>query len=108
MSQSICFTSNSPHLSMINSAKHWHEQGQYKESIILLQTGMEIFTEQIFDFLCRHRQIEYLQPQLERLLFNNYNLGHDKVASLYEALSEDELRKTPFWATFKQHVELRN
>jgi hypothetical protein len=93
---------------VLDSARQRHEQGHYNEAIILLQTGVELFTEQTFDQLCHKRQIEYLQPQLERLLFNNYNLGHDKVVSLYEALSEDKLRQAPFWTDFKRHVELRN
>jgi hypothetical protein len=94
--------------SVLDSAQQRHEQGHYNEAIILLQTGIELFTEQTFGALFIRRDIKYLQPQLERLLFNNYNLGHDKVASLYDALSEDHLREQDFWSTFKQHVELRN
>ncbi len=108
MTLPLSFSPQAPHLNLIDSAKQWHDQGHYKEAIILLQTGVELFTEQVFGQLYRQRHIEYLQPQLERLLFNNYSLGSDKVASLYEALSEDNLREQPFWSTFKQHVELRN
>jgi hypothetical protein len=96
------------YIKLIDSAKQWHEQGHYKEAVILAQTGAELFTEQTFGELYRRRDIQYLQPQIQRLLFNNYSLGSDKVVSLYEALSGDDLRAQPFWSTFKQHTELRN
>ncbi len=108
MSLPLHFNQQAPYLSFIDSAQQWHEQGHYKEAIVLLQTGAELFTEQVFSQLCRQRHIEYLRSQLERLLFNNYNLGHDKVVSLYETLSEDEIRRQPFWPAFKEHTERRN
>ncbi len=97
-----------PYARLQHSAEAWHTEGYYSESIILLQTAVELFTEQTFDHLCRQRNIQYLRDQLERLLFNNYNLAHDKVVSLYEALAGDEIRQQSFWSEFKKHAELRN
>jgi hypothetical protein len=93
---------------LLRSARQWYEDGYYSEAVILLQTSAELFAEQVFTALCRRRDLEYLRPQLERLLFNNYNLAQDKVSSLYQALAEDDLKQQPFWSRYKAHNELRN
>jgi hypothetical protein len=97
-----------PYSSLLDSAKEHHKNGDYQESIILAQTAAELFVERAFDSLFERRNIEYLQKAVERLLYHNYNLGHDKTASLYEALSADHITKQPFWSQYKAHTELRN
>jgi len=97
-----------PYLSLLESAQNRHDHGDYQEAVILAQTATEIFMEQVFDRLFARRDIEYLQLPVERLLYRNFSLGHDKVANLYEALSGDAIRRLPLWSAYKEHTELRN
>lgn len=97
-----------PYFNILAAAKSRHEEGNFQEAVILAQTAVEIFMERIYDRLFAKRNITDLQLPIERLLYRNYNLGHDKVVSLYEALANDEIRKAPFWPSFKMHNELRN
>jgi hypothetical protein len=97
-----------PYLSLLKAAHEQHDHGDYQEAIILAQTAVEIFIEQVFDCLFTKRGIEYLQAPVERLLYRNFSLGHDKVANLYEALSGDAIRQLPLWSQYKAHTELRN
>jgi hypothetical protein len=97
-----------PYISLLQAAQERHAQGDFQEAIILAQTATEIFIEQAFDRLFTKRGIEYLQLPVERLLYRNFSLGHDKVANLYEALSGDAIRQLPLWSQYKEHTELRN
>jgi hypothetical protein len=96
-----------PYESLIDSAVTWHEQGHYKEAVIIAQTALELFTEKMLGQLYQARQIEYLKPQFENLLIN-YNLANTKVSGLYMALSGDLIRQAPFWSALQDHAELRN
>lgn len=103
----ISHISTEPYQSLLISAESWHAQGQYKEAVILAQTGLELFTEKVLGRLYAGRQIEYLKPVFESLLIN-YNLGNSKVSGVYVALSGDEIKQQPFWQALASHVELRN
>jgi hypothetical protein len=92
---------------LLSAATSAHDQGQYKEAVILAQTALEIFTEKTLSHLYRARQIEYLKPTFEHLLIN-YNLGNAKVSGLYMALSNDQITQAPFWSDLSAHIELRN
>lgn len=96
-----------PYQSLIDSAQSWHEQGHYKEAVILAQTGLELFTEKILAHLYKMRGIEYLKPEFEHLL-TNYNIANSKVSGLYVALSGDKIKQAPFWTALEAHAELRN
>lgn len=96
-----------PYRNLLDAAEAAHEQGQYKEAVILAQTAVELFTERILGRLYVTRQIEYLRDPLEHLLIN-YNIGNSKVSRLYIALSEDQIHEQPFWPKFVSHTELRN
>jgi hypothetical protein len=96
-----------PYQALLNSAVAWHEQGQYKEAVIIAQTALELFTEKTLGHLYQVRHIEYLKPQFEHLLIN-YNIGNTKVSGLYMALSGDDINQAPFWSAVNDHVELRN
>lgn len=96
-----------PHQSLFDSAETWHEQGHYKESVILVQIALELFTEKVLGHLYQNRHISYLKPQFEHLLIN-YNLANSKVSGLYSALSGDEITQAPFWSKLTEHAELRN
>lgn len=104
---SLSHSLNEPYQSLLLSAESWHDQGQYKEAVILAQTGLELFTEKILGHLYQTRGIEYLRPVFESLLIN-YNLGNGKVSGLYIVLSGDEIKQQPFWQALTDHVELRN
>lgn len=99
--------SNEPYQNLLDAAEAAHEQGQYKEAVILAQTSVELFTEKILHQLYVTRHIEYLIDPFEHLLIN-YNIGNSKVSRLYVALSQDEITQAPFWANFVKHTELRN
>jgi hypothetical protein len=96
-----------PYQSLIDSAETWHEQGHYKEAVIIAQTALELFTEKTLGELYHSRRIEYLKPVFEDLLIN-YNLANTKVSGVYVALSGDPIRQAPFWAALQDHAELRN
>lgn len=98
---------NEPYRNLLDAAEAAHEQGQYKEAVILAQTAVELFTEKILRRLYVNRHIEYLIDPFEHLLIN-YNVGNTKVSRLYVALSGDEIHQQPFWAKFVAHTELRN
>lgn len=107
MSLSLILPSHEPYQTLLDSAETWHNQGHYKEAVIIAQTGLELFTEKMLGYLYRARGVEYLKPQFENLLIN-YNIGNTKVSGLYIALSNDPIRQESFWAPLIEHVELRN
>lgn len=96
-----------PYQTLLDSAEAWHDQGHYKEAVILVQIALELFTEKTLGQLYQTRHISYLKPQFEHLLIN-YNLGNAKVSGLYMALSGDQITQAPFWSKVTDHVELRN
>lgn len=106
MSLPLAYT-HEPYQSLIDSAYTWHEQGHYKEAVIIAQTAIELFTEKILGHLYEVRQVEFLKPEFENLLIN-YNMANNKVSGLYMALSNDPIRQAPFWAALQDHAELRN
>ena len=107
MSLPLIPASHEPYQSLIDSAETWHQEGHYKEAVIIAQTGLELFTEKMLGQLYKIRGIEYLKPEFEHLLIN-YNLGNAKVSGLYVALSGDPVKQEPFWLALTEHVELRN
>ena len=107
MSLNVVFNSSEPYLNLLDAAKVAHEQNQHKESVILAQTSLELFTEKVLGRLYTVRNIEYLKPEFEHLLIN-YNLVNSKVSGLYIALSGDEIKQESFWADLVDHTELRN
>lgn len=107
MSSSPTFSSAEPYINLLAAAQFAHDQAQYKESVILAQTAVELFTEKTLGDLYIVRNIAYLKPEFEHLLIN-YNIGNAKVSGLYIALSNDPIKQAPFWADFIAHTELRN
>jgi|GEM_PF-2623904 hypothetical protein len=97
-----------PYLTLLNAARQQYDAGDYQEVVVLAQTAIELFTEQVFDYLFAKKDIQYLQKPVERLLYRNFNLAHGKVAGLYEALSGDKIYNEPIWSQYKEHTELRN
>ncbi|HEX3082681.1 MAG TPA: hypothetical protein VHQ86_05550 [Candidatus Saccharimonadia bacterium] len=107
MTNNLVFSAREPYQNLLNAAVAAQDQGQYKEAVILAQTGVELFTEKILRHLYQAREIEYLKGAFEQLLIN-YNIGNTKVSGLYIALSGDTIKQEPFWSDFEKHVELRN
>lgn len=100
-------SAHEPYAALIESAETWHNEGHYKEAVIIAQSGLELFTEKVLGALYISRHIEYLKPEFEHLLIN-YNIGNSKVSSLYMTLSGDDINQEPFWSGIIEHVELRN
>lgn len=92
----------------MDSARSRLDDGHPNEAIVIAQTAAELYTEEVFDRLYERRGITDLKRVLGRLLYENYNLGHDRVATLYEALSGDPIKHADFWSQYKAHNELRN
>jgi hypothetical protein len=107
MAQLPNLASGEPYQNLLAAAQAAHDQGQYKEAVILGQTAVELFTEKVLGQLYTGRHVEFLKTSFEHLLIN-YNLGNDKVSRLYIALSEDPIKQAPFWSRFVAHTELRN
>ena len=101
------FSSNEPYENLMNAAETAFAEGQAKESVILAQTAVELFTEKTLGELYTQRDIEYLKAPFENLLIN-YNIGNSKVSKLYIALADDDIKQADFWAAFIAHTELRN
>lgn len=101
------FSSSEPYENLLNAAETAFAEGQAKESVILAQTAVELFTEKILGELYVSRHIEYLKLPFENLLIN-YNIGNAKVSRLYAALAEDDIKQAEFWSAFVAHTELRN
>ena len=101
------FSSVEPYENLLNAAETAFAEGQAKDSVIVAQTAVELFTEKILGELYVKRGIEYLKAPFENLLIN-YNIGNAKVSKLYIALAEDDIKQEPFWAAFIAHTELRN
>jgi hypothetical protein len=99
--------SDEPYKNLLTAAAAAHDQGQYKEAVILSQTAVELFTEKVLGQLYIARDVEFLKGSFEHLLIN-YNIGNDKVSRVYIALSGDSIKQAPFWSRFVAHTELRN
>ncbi|GAC1372586.1 MAG: hypothetical protein NVSMB39_6850 [Candidatus Saccharimonadales bacterium] len=101
------FSSTEPYENLLHAAETAFSEGQAKESVILAQTAVELFTEKTLGELYVRRNVEYLKAPFENLLIN-YNIGNNKVSKLYIALADDDIKQTDFWAAFIAHTELRN
>lgn len=101
------FSSSEPYENLLTAAETAFAEGQAKESVILAQTAVELFTEKTLGELYISRHIEYLKAPFENLLIN-YNIGNAKVSKLYIALADDDIKQADFWAAFIAHTELRN
>ncbi len=96
------------HRVLLDSARARLQDGHTNEAIVIAQTAAELFAEETFNLLYERRGIADLKRVIGRLLYENYNLAHDRVASLYEGLSGDQIKQRPFWSRYKDHNELRN
>jgi hypothetical protein len=67
----------------------------------------EVFIEQSFTVIFRHRGVQYLEKAVEELL-PSHNLNNHRVRSLYVALTGDRIQDAPFWPAFAEASALRN
>lgn len=92
---------------LLETAKRWIRRGDNEKAVLAAQVACEIHAEQVFAAMFARRGIGFLEESLQDLL-PAYNLGIDKVCTLYGALLGDKLQDAPFWPKFKQHIERRN
>jgi hypothetical protein len=83
------------------------DERQFSLAVVIVHTACEIATERTLSELFAAKGIQYLKDWVSRGL--GYNLSHDRVRSLYTALTGIEVQKEkPFWPKFKKSVKRRN
>jgi hypothetical protein len=92
---------------LFNTAVWLRDLGYHEAAIITAQTACEVCTEIVLTDAFDSRGIGYLTDPVGDLL-PNYNLAHDKVRKVYEAVTDDAIAQEPFWPTFKEHNKKRN
>ena len=67
----------------------------------------EVAAERAFDVAYAAKSLELLGEAVDNLM-NGHNLANAKHRKLYNALTDTELEKQPFWPSFKSASEKRN
>lgn len=85
-----------------------HGQGQYDAATVVAHAACEVaITEAMQRLIAAHAP--RLQLALDGLIGNSrYSLNDPRVADLWDALTEDEIRKTDFWERYQRHLKRRN
>jgi hypothetical protein len=85
-----------------------HGQGQYDAATVVANAACEVaITEAMQRLIAVHAS--RLQLALEGLIGNSrYSLNDPRVANLWDALAEDEIRKADFWEGYQRHLKRRN
>jgi hypothetical protein len=102
-----------PHQYLLVKARNLHAlgkngQGQYDAATVVAHAACEVAITAAMKRLIAGRS-PGLQDALEGLIGNNrYSLKNLKVAALWDALAEDELRKADFWEGYLAHYDRRN
>lgn len=84
-----------------------HGQGQYDAATVVAHAACEVaITEAMQRLIAAHAP--RLQLALEGLIGNSrYSLNDPRVADLWDALAEDEIRQTDFWERYQRHLKRR-
>jgi hypothetical protein len=84
------------------------DENQFSLAVVITHTACEIATERTLSELFVAKGIQYLAGWVSNGL-NGYNLSHDRVRSLYTALTGDGVQRDRlFWQKFKYLVKRRN
>jgi hypothetical protein len=81
--------------------------GEHSLSIVTAHIACEVATDRTFSKAFRAKGIEYLEDSVSDLLPSN-NLGNERVAAVYMAITGDIINQQPFWARFKESATRRN
>lgn len=94
---------------LLDAAKKLREQGYHAAAIVTAQTACEVCTELVLSAMLHTSGIEKRVAVLITDPLPNYNLLRKRVQQVYEAFSEDKIRRgEPLWQSFRTHVERRN
>src|SRR5450755_1485083 len=85
-----------------------HGQGQYDAATVVAHAACEVaITDAMQRLITVHAP--RLQLALQELIGNSrYSLNDPRVANLWDALAEDEIRKADFWERYQRHLKRRN
>jgi hypothetical protein len=92
---------------LFNTACWLRDRGYHEAAIITAQTACEFCTEMVLTDTFDSRGIGYLTDPVSELL-PNYNLAHEKVRKVYDAVANDAIAQEPFWPEFVEHSKKRN
>ncbi len=76
-------------------------------AVLLAPMACEVATQLVLTKVLAKRGISCLEGPIDDLL-NGYNLGNDRLRSLFFALTGDRVQDQPFWPQFAQSAERRN
>jgi uncharacterized protein YutE (UPF0331/DUF86 family) len=95
------------HEDLLLQAERLVQVGHLEAAVVLSQMAAEIRTEQAFLALATQRGIPELADLFAALL-PSFNLGNERVRSVFETLSKNRFSQQPIWTPFKEHVSRRN
>jgi hypothetical protein len=92
---------------LLTIAQSLIDQGRFSIATVTSHMACEVAAERAFDAAYAAKKLETLGEAVDGLM-NGHNLGNEKHRKLYNALTETELEKEPFWSGFKSASEKRN
>jgi hypothetical protein len=92
---------------LLTAAQELVQTGQYSIAMVVAHMACEISVEQVISGAFTARGIEYLEDSVTNLL-PSYNVSNDRVRSLYNAVTGDQIEKQSFWQNFKESAKRRN
>jgi hypothetical protein len=82
-------------------------RGEFSIAVVVAHMACEIAVERAISRAFAARGIEYLKDPVFDLL-QGYNLANERIRNLYNAVTETEIQRQPFWQAFKESATRRN
>lgn len=92
---------------LLNTAQSLITDNEFSISLVVAHIACEISAERALSRAFAAKGIEYLEGSVGDLL-PGYNLANDRVRSVYNAITGNQIEKLSFWRAFKESVGRRN
>ena len=94
-------------LSLLSKAQKMHDQHEYGLAVIAAHMACEIAATQAFSRALKSQGLAKLDDPISDF-FNGFNLANERNRNLFNAVTNLEIHKRPFWDGFKNSAKVRN
>jgi hypothetical protein len=91
---------------LLDAAEALRRDGHFGPAVVTAQAAVEVVTEFVILDTLRERGPELEEPF--RKFIRSFSLRDERLRSLYQALTGDDIAQTDFWAELNEHMRRRN
>lgn len=92
---------------VLMTARKLIDANEFSVAVVVAHMACEVKVAGLLADSFRAKGLTQLEEAVLKLL-PGYNLGNNRVKSIYNAITGDEIQKQPFWPEFNESAERRN